>query len=211
MHCFLPNRKQYNMQKYSSLPRTLNSNLHHSSWQADSPTHWAGPGIKPMSSWIPAGFLTIVPPWELWKSRFKLLVQHHEAFCVWVKQSRDSHEAHRGKCKDTQRQIPTSGGKWCSPRESRLLEVSSITSLYKALWAGSRQAYSSRENLMATSSKVNGPWKENHFTKGPWGQFLLSHKMRRGEREKDQSGCTVKDACKGIWSKLWASNFNSSC
>lgn len=55
------------------------------------------------------------------------------------------------------------------------------------------------------------PERKTRFTKGPWGQFLLSHKMRRGEREKDQSGCTVKDACKGIWSKLWASNFNSSC
>ena len=32
---------------------------------ARSSTHWAEPGIKPMSSWIPVGFITIEPQWEL--------------------------------------------------------------------------------------------------------------------------------------------------
>ena len=30
--------------------------LHHSSWHAGSPTHWARPGIEPTSSWMPVGF-----------------------------------------------------------------------------------------------------------------------------------------------------------
>ena len=33
-------------------------NLHHSSWQHGSPTHWARPELKPTSPWILVGFLT---------------------------------------------------------------------------------------------------------------------------------------------------------
>ena len=32
---------------------------------ARSPTHWARPGIKPTSSWIPVGFVSAEPKWEL--------------------------------------------------------------------------------------------------------------------------------------------------
>ena len=40
-------------------------NLHHSSGNTRSLTHWAGPGIKPTSSWILVGFITTEPQWEL--------------------------------------------------------------------------------------------------------------------------------------------------
>ena len=39
--------------------------LHHSSGQGQSPTHWARPGMKPASSSILGGFVSAVPQWEL--------------------------------------------------------------------------------------------------------------------------------------------------
>ena len=39
--------------------------LHHSSWQRRILTHWARPGIEPMSSWILVGFVTAEPRREL--------------------------------------------------------------------------------------------------------------------------------------------------
>ena len=40
--------------------------LHHCSWHTRSLTHWERPGIKLTSSWIPVGFVTTEPQWELW-------------------------------------------------------------------------------------------------------------------------------------------------
>ena len=40
-------------------------NLHHIHSNARSLTHWAVPGIKPMSSWILVKFVTAEPQWEL--------------------------------------------------------------------------------------------------------------------------------------------------
>ena len=39
--------------------------LHYSSRQCRSPTHWARPGIEPASSWILVRFVSAAPPWEL--------------------------------------------------------------------------------------------------------------------------------------------------
>ena len=39
--------------------------LHHSSWQAGSRTHWVRPGIEPACSWILVRFITTEPQWEL--------------------------------------------------------------------------------------------------------------------------------------------------
>ena len=38
--------------------------IHHSSWQCWSLTHWARPGIKPASLWILVGFITTELQWE---------------------------------------------------------------------------------------------------------------------------------------------------
>ena len=46
---------------------------------------------------------------------------------------------------------------------SRILRVSTITSLYKVLWAGSRHSHSSGVKSMNTSLKVNCVWNENTF------------------------------------------------
>ena len=35
----------------------------------ESSTHWAEPGIKPVSLWILAGFVTTEPQWELQKEK----------------------------------------------------------------------------------------------------------------------------------------------
>ena len=40
---------------------------------AISLTHGAGPGIKPVSSWILVGFVTTEPQWELLQNSFILL------------------------------------------------------------------------------------------------------------------------------------------
>ena len=39
--------------------------LHHSSWQRQSPAYCVRPGIEPASSWIFVGFVTDEPQWEL--------------------------------------------------------------------------------------------------------------------------------------------------
>ena len=54
-------------------------------------------------------------------------------------------------------------GKWSSPTDSRFLKVSTITSLYKVLWAGSRHSHSSGVKSMNTSLKVTCSWNENTF------------------------------------------------
>ena len=46
---------------------------------------------------------------------------------------------------------------------SRILRVSTITSLYKVLWAGSRHSHSSGVQSMNTSLKVNCVGNENTF------------------------------------------------
>ena len=55
----------------ATVMRNLNRicSLHHNSWQRQipDPLYWAKPGIKPVSSWILVGFVSIAPPWErLW-------------------------------------------------------------------------------------------------------------------------------------------------
>ena len=46
---------------------------------------------------------------------------------------------------------------------SRILRVSTITSLYKVLWAGSRHSHSLGVKSMNTSLTVNCVWNENTF------------------------------------------------
>ena len=49
-------------------------NLHPSSPQHQIPTHWASPGIKPVSSWILVGFVTAAPKGELHAGCFMCLI-----------------------------------------------------------------------------------------------------------------------------------------
>ena len=41
--------------------------LHHSSRNAGSLTHWARPGIEPASSWMLVRSVSTVPQWEFWQ------------------------------------------------------------------------------------------------------------------------------------------------
>ena len=41
------------------------TSLHHSHRSARSLIHWVRPGSEPASSWIPVGFITAEPQWEL--------------------------------------------------------------------------------------------------------------------------------------------------
>ena len=54
--------------------------LHHSSWQCRSLTHWARPGIEPVSSWLLVRFTSAEPLWELLKS---YLIFNLSFFCNW--------------------------------------------------------------------------------------------------------------------------------
>ena len=67
---------------------------------------------------------------------------------------------------------------------------------------------------MATSLNVNCSWKENTFHKGAMRRVLIFTKKgeeERGVRINSFKVCTLTDPLKCIWSKLWVSNFNSSC
>ena len=45
---------------------------------ARSLTHWAGPGIKPASSWMLVRFVTTEPPWELPELLLKNVIQRED-------------------------------------------------------------------------------------------------------------------------------------
>ena len=47
--------------------------IHHISRQCRILTHWARPGIKPVSSWIQVGFISTEPRWELPDSLLTIL------------------------------------------------------------------------------------------------------------------------------------------
>ena len=99
-------------------------------------------------------------------------------------------------------QIPkgSSGRKSSSPTDTRFLQVSSITSLYKALWAGSRNSHSSWVNSMATSSEVSRSWNETTCHQKGHEKFSFSCKRERVVRGKDWlEVCVLTDPCRGIW------------
>ena len=104
---------------------------------------------------------------------------------------------------------PNFKGKWSSPKETRFLRVSTITSLYKALWAGSRHSHSSWENSTATSLKVNCSWNKNISSKGhEESYFCTKWEDERGVRIRLIEVCILTDPGKGICSKLCIHNFN---
>ena len=50
--------------------RATAASLHHSHSNVRSPTHWARPGIEPVSSWILVRFISAEPRWELQHQNF---------------------------------------------------------------------------------------------------------------------------------------------
>ena len=104
-------------------------------------------------------------------------------------------------------------GKWSSPTESRFLRVSNITSLYKALWAGSRNSHSSWVNSMATSSEVSRSWNETTRHQKGHEKFSFSCKRERVVRGTDWLGWSMcsNRSMQGYLEKVWISNFNFLC
>ena len=70
-------------------------------------------------------------------------------------------------------------GKWSSPTDSRFLRVSTIMSLYKVRWAGSRHSHFSGVKSRNTSLKVDCAWNENTFH-----QWALRRVLIFTEKEK---------------------------
>ena len=95
-------------------------------------------------------------------------------------------------------------GKWSSPTDSRFLRVSTITSLYKVLWAGFIQSHSSGVKSMNTSLKVNWAWNENTFHQWALRRvFIFKEKEKKWDRWGQFSSSNILiHPCKSIWSKL---------
>ena len=102
-------------------------------------------------------------------------------------------------------------GKWSSPTDSRFLRVSTITSWYKVLWAGSRQSHSSGVKSMNTSLKVNCAWNENTCHQRALRRVIIfTEKEKRWDKWSQFSWSNILiDPCKSIWSKLVVSNLIS--
>ena len=68
LFCFFLSRatpEPYGSSQARGGPRAAAAGLHHSHSNARSLTHWARPGIQPLSSWRLVGFVTSEPQWEL--------------------------------------------------------------------------------------------------------------------------------------------------
>ena len=101
-------------------------------------------------------------------------------------------------------------GKWSSPTDSRFLRVSTITSLYKVLWAGSIQAHFLGVKSMNTSLKVNCAWNENTFHQRALRRVLIFTEKEKWDRYGQFSSSNILiHPCKSIWSKLLLSNLIS--
>ena len=153
---------------------------------------WSPEGKTSLNSWCQSGSFTCVS-----QQGFKL-----------SQEKREISKGTEGTCRGTPGQIPTSEGSDPHPQT-----------------AGSRGSPPSRP---CTRSSVQGPciptpqewnlwthpWRstvpemKTHFTNGPWGRFLVSHKMRRGERGKAQFSWSniLIDPLKAAWSHLLVSN-----
>ena len=89
---------------------------------------------------------------------------------------------HRGNMQRYPKVYHHFGRKWSSPTDSRILRVSTITSLYKVLWAGSRHSHSSGVKSMNTSLKVNCVWNENTFHQQALRRVLIFTEKEKWNR-----------------------------
>ena len=137
-HGFDPSQVWNQLYKHSSMGKT----------PCVSITQWAG-HLKKGQVWTPDA--------------------NHEALHVRVNKAlisvrkTEAPKRHRGNMQRYPKVYHHFGRKWSSPTDSRILRVSTITSLYKALWARSRHSHSSGVKSMNTSLKVNCVWNENTF------------------------------------------------
>ena len=91
-----------------------------------------------------------------------------------------------GTCKGTPGQIPTSGGSDPHPQTAGSGESPPSRPCTRSSGQGPGIPTPQEWNLWTHPWRSIVPEMKTDFTKGPWGGFLVSHKMRRGERGKAQ-------------------------
>ena len=111
-------------------------------------------------------------------------------------------------CRGTTGQIPTSGGS--APHPQTAGSWGSPPSRPGTWPSGQGPCIPTPQewNLGTHPWSSTVPEMKTHSTNGPWGGFLVSHKMRRGERGKAQFSWSniLINPLKAAWSKLLVSN-----
>ena len=113
-----------------------------------------------------------------------------------------------GTCKGTPGQIHTSGGSDPHPQTAGSWESPPSRPCTRSSGQGPGIPTPQEWNLWTHPWRSIVPEMKTDFTKGPWGGFLVSHKMRRGERGKAQFSWSniLINPLKAAWSKLLVSN-----
>lgn len=128
--------------------------------------------------------------WSSWCHILKLFMS--EPTGLWVSQPRQGFPGGKeGKCRDTLEQIPTS--KRSDPHPQRVGSCRSPASrpCTKSSEQGPDIPTPPERTLRSREQMSTIPEMKIYFTKGLWGEFLFSWKIRRGERDKDQFSCSM--------------------
>ena len=113
-----------------------------------------------------------------------------------------------GTCRGTPGQIPTSEGSDPHPQTAGCWGSPPSHPGTRSSGQGPGIPTPQEWNLGTHPWSSTVPEMKTHSTNGPWGGFLVSHKMRRGERGKAQFTWSniLIDPLKAAWSQLLVSN-----
>ena len=113
-----------------------------------------------------------------------------------------------GTCRGTPGQIPTSEGSDPHPQTAGCWGSPPSHPGTRSSGQGPGIPTPQEWNLGTHPWSSTVPEMKTHSTNGPWGGFLVSHNMRRGERGKAQLSWSniLINPLKAAWSKLLVSN-----
>jgi len=123
-------------------------------------------------------------------------------------EKREISKGKEGTCRGTPGQIPTSEGSDPHPQTAGSRGSPPSHPCTRSSGQGPGIPTPREWNLWTHPWRSTVPEMKTHFTNGPWGRFLVSHKMRRGERGNAQFrwSNTLTDTLKAAWSKLLVCN-----
>ena len=125
---------------------------------------------------------------------------------LWVSQARQGFPGGKeGKGRDTLEQFPTSKGS--DPHSQRAGSYRSPTShpCTKSSEQGPGIPTPPERTLCTHQRMSTIPEMKIYFTKGLWGEFLFSWKMRRGERDKESIQLQY------VFWQIYAKGFGANC
>ena len=125
---------------------------------------------------------------------------------LWVSQARQGFPGGKeGKGRDTLEQFPTSKGS--DPHSQRAGSYGSPTShpCTKSSEQGPGIPTPPERTLCTHQRMSTIPEMKIYFTKGLWGEFLFSWKMRRGERDKESIQLQY------VFWQIYAKGFGANC